>query len=338
MPRPTLPTIEDVASLAGVSIATVSRVVNGTETVSAGTTRRVLDAIYQLGYSPHAAARSLASRRTNTLGLVLPEISGPFFSPMLRGIELAAREAGLELLVYSTQNRSAGRVGGARPMGPHNTDGLIVFTEALPDEELAALEKAHFPMVLLHQSPPEDLAIPAVTVENRDGAHHLVNHLIDVHGCRRIAFLTGPEGQEDARWRFQGYREALSAHSLEADPALVGPGEFDEQIAFQTVSGWIRRDLRPDAIFAADDTSAIGAQSALIQAGLRVPGDVALVGFDDMDISRYLNPPLTTVRAPVERVGRTAADQLIRLIQGQTVEPLILLPTELVIRRSCGCS
>ncbi|HVN54361.1 MAG TPA: LacI family DNA-binding transcriptional regulator [Anaerolineaceae bacterium] len=338
MPRPTLPTIEDVAELAGVSIATVSRVVNGTEVVSAATARRVQEAIRQLGYSPHSAARSLASRRTSTLGLILPEISGPFFSPLLRGIELAAREAGLELLVYSTQNRSAGRVGGARPMGPHNTDGLLVFTGALPEEELAALEKAHFPMVLLHQSPPEKLAIPAVAVENRAGAHQVVSHLIDAHGCQRIAFLTGPEGQEDARWRFRGYCETLAVHNLDPDPALIGHGEFDEQTAFETVSAWIRGGLRPDAIFAADDTSAIGALNALIRVGLRVPEEVALVGFDDMDISRYLSPPLTTVRAPVEEVGRTAADQLIRLIQGQTVEPLILLPTELVVRRSCGCS
>ena len=331
------PTINDVASLAGVSIATVSRVINGTSPVSVEVTDRVQRAIAELNFIPHSAARGLASRKTNTIGLILPEISGFFFSPLLRGIEEAIRGKGYDLLVHSSVSRHENGESPVKKLGTHNTDGLLIYSASVSDDELTRLNNLGFPMVLLHQSPPQDLEIPCVTFENKAGASKIMKHLIEVHGYHRIAFLAGPESEEDTNWRELGYREALSYHGLPFDPDLISIGGFDTAIAQASVTEWLKKGVVFDAIFAADDDSATGAINALQQAGRRVPGEIAVVGFDDIYVSQYLTPPLTTIQAPIEQAGYTAAQQLIRLIHQETVEPLILLPTHLIIRRSCGC-
>jgi len=336
MVKHTAPTIGDVARQAGVSIATVSRVLNGTAPVIGETAERVHAAIAKLHYAPRAAARGLASKRTNTLGLLLPEISGWFFPSLLRGIEAAAREAGYDLLIHTieaTYPLKASR----RALGMHNTDGLIVFTNSVEQDELAHLKQSGFPIVLLHQTPPAALDIPVITIENKSGAQKLVDHLIEVHHCRRIAFLQGPQGHEDSEWRERGYRESLELHGIPFDESLVAVGEFDENVAANAIGQWLMDGVDFDAVFCGDDDAAIGVLSALQRAGRLVPDDVAVVGFDDVPVARFLSPPLTTVRAPTEQVGRDAVNQLVRLIRGEQAEPLILLPTELVIRKSCGC-
>ncbi|RME82460.1 MAG: LacI family transcriptional regulator [Caldilineae bacterium] len=330
-------TIADVAREAGVSTATVSRVINENAPVSAATAMRVRAAIERLNYRPSAAARGLASRRTHLIGLLAEEISAPFFAPILRGIEKGAREAGLGLLIHCTQGTPAANSGYRRPLGPHNTDGILVFAGGLQEEELVYLTSLEFPVVLLHRSPPDSLDIPAVTVENKRGARELVRHLIEVHGYRRIAFLRGPEGHEDSYWREQGYREALAAADIPIEPQLLAYGGFDQKIAQQAVTAWLEQGVKPDAIFAGDDEAATGTIMALQAAGLRVPEDVAVVGFDDVYLAHPLMPPLTTVHVPIEAVGREGVRELVRLIAGGEPEPLTLLPTELVIRRSCGC-
>jgi DNA-binding LacI/PurR family transcriptional regulator len=159
-----------------------------------------------------------------------------------------------------------------------------------------------------------------------------------VHCYRRIAFLRGPENHEDSYWRELGYREALEAHRIPFDPTLVATGGFHKGMAQVAVGQWLRDGVEMDAVFAGDDESATGVITALRQAGKRVPEDIAVVGFDDVHMADYLMPPLTTVRAPIERTGREAVRQLVRLIRTGQAEPLVLLPTELVIRRSCGCN
>lgn len=334
---PSRATITDVAKKAGVSIATVSRVINRTAAVSRGTEAQVRAAIAELNYRPHTAAQALAGRKTNTLGLLLPAIGGNFFSLMLRGIEAEASENGFGLLIYSTETINTRDAIMCCPVGEHNTDGLLTFADSFPDAELVRLHKMQFPVVLLHRSSPEGLDIPCVTVENKSGAREAVDHLIDEHSCRRIAFLAGPESHEDSYWREVGYRDALAAHGVPFDPALVAMGGFDDQVAQDAVNHWLLQGVQFDAIFAGDDEAAAGALTALNRAGLRVPQDVALVGFDDTYFSRYLNPPLTTVHAPIEQVGQEAVRQLVKLIRTGHAEPLVLLPTQLVVRRSCGC-
>jgi LacI family transcriptional regulator len=333
------PTISDVAEKAGVSIATVSRVLNGTTRVVPETAERIHAAIKELHYVPQSAARILASHRTDTLGLLLPEIGEAFFATLLRGIEAEARTEGFDLLIHATTHiPHASTPSTRRSLAEHNTDGLIVFTQSVDSAELARLRRMNFPVVLLFQSPPDLLDIPAILLENRTGAQKLVDHLIEVHGCRRIAFLRGPKGNEDSQGREAGYEAALKSHGIAADPRLLGTGGFNEEEAGSTVAGWLAKGLEFQAVFAGDDDAAAGALSALHRAGRRVPQDVKVVGFDDSTVARFLSPPLTTVRAPIEAVGREGVRQLVRLIRHQPAQLLSLMPTEMVIRESCGCT
>ena len=337
-PNQQQPTISDVAQKAGVSIATVSRVINGTTPVAPETAQRVQEAIRELAFVPRAAARVLASRRTETLGLLLPEIGGAFFSPLLRGIEAEAQLAGFDLLIHATSHiPHASTPVTHRPLGEHNTDGLIVFTQSIDEKELARLDALNFPTVLLYQTPPPSLNIPSVVIENKSGAQMIVEHLIQVHDRRRIVFLRGPEGNEDSEWREGGYRAALEANKIPFDPLLVGTGGFNEEEAQIALQEILIDGVEFDAVFGGDDDTAAGVITALTQAGKRVPQDVAVVGFDDLPIARYLRPALTTVRAPIEQVGRESVRQLVRLIRGEQAEALVMMRTELVIRESCGC-
>lgn len=326
-------TIIEVARRAGVSPSTVSRVINSSALVAPATEQRVREAIAALSFSPHPAARQLVTRRTSMIGVLLPEISGAFFPPMLKGIETGAREAGYGLLICSTQDNCA-----PRPLGEHNTDGLIVFPGSVEEAALRRLYRLDFPVVLLHQAPPPGCPYPAVTVENRSGAERLVSHLVSAHGRRRIVYLQGPEGHEDSLWRERGYRAALDAHGIPFAPELVAYGGFDEEEAAHAVEAMLLDGLEFDAVFAGDDDAAVGVIAALQQAGRAVPADVAVVGFDDVPFARFIHPPLTTVRAPIEQVGREAVRLLISSIQKRPCENRVLLPTELVFRQSCGCA
>lgn len=329
-------TIAEVAQRAGVSTATVSRVINQKATVSSKNVAKVKSAIAELGFRPHAAAQVLANQCTNTIGLIFSDISSEFFVPMLRGIQSGARLDGYRLLI-SIHGALADEAQTPLPLGEHNTDGVLVFVNSVPDSELQRFEQMGFPVILIHRTTPEQVNMPSVTVENKKGARMLVDHLIQVHNCQRIAFLTGQEGHEDSHWREMGYRESLTAHHIPFDPQLVAAGGFNRHQARAAVQKWLQDGTELDAVFAGDDEAAIGVLDAFADAGVRVPQDVAVVGFDDIYLAQNLNPPLTTVRAPTEEVGSLAAKQLVRLIQGETVEPLLLLPTELVIRQSCGC-
>lgn len=330
-------TISDVAKLAGVSIATVSRVMNDTAPVAGDTVEKVRQAMAMLSYTPQPAARTLAGRRTETVGLLLPQTGGAFFAPMLRGIELGLHGNGFDLLIYATTQDPDKGSRGLGPLGEHNTDGLLVFTNRLSDAEITRLHQRGFPLVLLHRTPPQGLDIPCVTFENKAGARRIVEHLIDVHGCRRIGFLTGPANNEDSTWRELGYCEALESHGIAFDPALVAEGGFDDILSQSAVRQWLADGVELDAIFAGDDEAASGAIIALNRAGKRVPADVAVVGFDDVPFAAHLLPPLTTVHAPIEIAGRVAAEQLVKLIQTGEAASFTILPTELVVRQSCGC-
>jgi LacI family transcriptional regulator len=332
------PTIVDVAKHAGVSIATVSRVLNKTAPVQEDTAVRVLAAVEALRYHPKTAARILARQKTDTIGLLLPVIGGDFFAEMLQGIERGVLEGGYDLLIHST-------FAGVKPnavfkhvLGEHNTDGLIIFSDSLDEKELHRFHDIDFPIVLLHRSSPDGLNIPCVTVENKNGARSMVEHLIEVHGKQRIVFLRGPDGHEDSKWRELGYMQALERHGIPFDPELVEMGNFNSQDAQEAMQRLLNRGVKFDAVFAGDDDSASGALGMLKTAGVRVPQDIALAGFDNSPFAYSLTPPLTTINAHIQQAGYAAAQQLVRLLQTGQADPITLLPTELVIRRSCGCT
>ena len=330
-------TIRDVAKHAAVSVATVSRFINQNAPVSQEVAERIQQVMLDLNYKPHAVARHLATRRTRTIGLVLHNMHTDFFAPLLSGIEEVVSEFQHNLLVATY--KASTRQDTQPPIGPHNTDGMLVFADSLNEEQLTDLCRVRFPVVLIHRTPPPHLKIPFVTVENKSATRKIIDHLIEQHDRRDILFMRGPREQEDSLWREQGYRDALSAHGIPFRPELILSGEFDRQIAYNRLKEYISRNhIQFDAIFTGDDEAAVGALSALKEAGVKIPENVAVVGFDDSRLSPFLSPPLTTVRAPTEEVGRTAARLLFNLLQDLPAESATLLPTEIILRSSCGCA
>lgn len=332
-------TIRDVAREADVSVATVSRFINQTVPVSEDVARRIQLVMKELRYTPHVAARNLATNRTNAIGLMVSfNVYGDFFGPMLNGIESVTGEHGLNLLISSNNLSLHSGRDGSMPLGPTNTDGLIIYADSMGDDDIRHLYGQEFPMVMVYRTPPADLKIPCVNIENKAASYKITEHLIKVHDRRKIVYLRGPEGQQDSYWRELGYRKALEDNGIVYDSMLVLPGEFERHIASMTITDAILNGLEFDAVFAGDDDAAVGVLGALRDGGKRVPQDVAVVGFDDQRISSHLSPALTTVRAPTLDVGRVAAQQLLSLLREGKADCETLLPTEIVIRESCGCN
>ena len=330
-------TIRDVAREAGVSVATVSRYINKNAPVSTEVADRLDQVMSSMRYVPHAAARNLASRKTRVIGLLLNNLHNDFFVPLLNGVEAVVRKKDYNLIVatYHASSRDHRQP----PIGPHNTDGLLVFSDGLTDDDLTALNQSGFPMVLVHRTPPPNIPIPSVTVENIEITKNLVDHLIRVHGKRRILFLRGPIHQEDSIWRETGYKSALQSNGIPVDDKLILNGDFERDIAYQVMNEFLNDGQRVafDAVFTGDDDAAIGVLKSLHEHGIRIPEDIAVTGFDDLGFAPFLHPPLTTVRAPTESVGKIATERLFSVLENNPSDEVIILPTEIIYRRSCGC-
>jgi LacI family transcriptional regulator len=332
------PTVKDVARVAGVSVATVSRVLNGIPPFAAETEERVRAAVQSLGFEMHISARNLSRREKRVIGLLFFEIMwSNFHHRLIKGVEEACWKSNYDLLIYSTHTRSP-NAGLARPIGEHNTDGILVVTDALDD---AAIRRHHahaFPVVLLYRGSPRGCRVPMVDVTNEDGSRQLVDHLIEAHGCKRIAFLDGPRGSYDASQRLKGYRYSLAAHGIPFDPGLVRAVDTNGERVGRVVQDWLKEGQRFDAIAAVNDYCAVQAIEALKAARRAVPRDVLVVGFDDEPSVKQASPRLTTAASPVEEVGKAATYLLVEAIHGTEVPAQTLLPTSMIIRRSCGCS
>ena len=327
-------TIRDVARAAEVSVATVSRVVNGTAVVREETRLRVEAEVARLGYAPNAAARSLTTSRTSTVGVVLPDIWGEYFSEVLRGIDLTARQAGYHVLVSSSHSDAAetrdvlramhGRVDGVVVMSPHGPPRLL--EEALPPG---------LPVVLLNAAP--GARRPAFNVDNRGGARAMVAHLVS-RGHRRLALVNGPASNWDAAERRRGCHDALRAARLPADALFEIEGDFGEESGEAAGRRVLELSPRPSAVFAANDSMALGVLFALRRARVRVPREVAVAGFDDVPIARFASPPLSTVRHDIRGLGERALARLLAGIAGEGASPAVreVLPFRLVLRESTG--
>ncbi|ALN62088.1 bacterial regulatory s, lacI family protein [Lysobacter antibioticus] len=301
-------TIKDVARAAQVSVATVSRTLNGHGNVAEEVRRRVLAVAQDLRYTPHAAARSLSSRRTHTLGVVLPDLHGEFFSELVRGVDQVAREHRLHLLVSSYHGRPEEQAAALRAMRGR-VDGLLVMSPYVAAQAPIVDElDAAMPIVLINTQS----AVPgllSLSVDNYGGARAMVEHLVDC-GHRRIAFIAGPEDNFDAHERLRGYREAL-ARLLPDASEWVLPGQFDEASGHRAGQALLAAPQRPDAVFAANDMMALGCLFSFVQAGLKVPDDIAVAGFDDIPLARYVHPTLTTMRVNIAELGARAARLLL---------------------------
>lgn len=330
-PRPGA-TIYSVAERAGVSIATVSRVLQGSAAVSEATRRRVLEAAEELDYVPLGAARSLAVRHHEAHGLLLPELTGPYYSELLRGFESRSGELGQTVVLMLAEGKRdlpaavrtlATRVDGVAVLGP----------PAIPDDAVSALRGSKPLVVVAGKDGP---GVDAVTSENTGSAHALTAHVLG-HGRRRLLFVGDPASGRDVRERYAGF---VAAHA-EAGLAAAGP----ERIALRENAGREFADrllagvVAADALVCANDQLALAVMKRLREGGVSVPDDVAVTGWDDVTTARYVVPGLTTVRQPVRELGALAADRLHERVTGSAVSggPRVV-PTELVIRSSCGCA
>ncbi|MFF6999362.1 LacI family DNA-binding transcriptional regulator [Streptomyces sp. NPDC008313] len=331
------PTLNAVAALAGVGRGTVSRVINDSPKVSARSRSAVEQAIAELGYVPNRAARSLASRRTDAVALVVPEaetrlFSEPYFSGIIRGVSSKLADAGMQLLlVLARDAREYARL--ATYLSAQRVDGVLMVAvhgdDTLPDR----LHELALPVVLAgRRSDREPLG--HVRADNGGGARSAVRHLLD-GGRRTVATITGPLDMDVAQARLAGYREALEGAGIGVDEQLIAPGDFTEEGGRAAMRELLRRRPGLDAVFAASDVTASGAVLELRESGRRVPGDVAVIGFDDSVVARHIDPPLTSVRQPLEEMGRTMARLLLDEIADRgTGLREVVLPTELVVRQS----
>jgi LacI family transcriptional regulator len=304
-------TIHDVAARAGVSVATVSRVLNGKQLVREETSRQVRAAAAVLRYVPNVAARSLSIRRSQTIGIVLPEVHGEFFSEVIRGLDLAARAQGYHILVSGSHSDPAEMLEVVDAMRGR-VDGLVVMA---PDVTLAPLEELrarNMPVVLLNSSTS---TADAITIDNYGGARAMMRHLHEL-GHTRIAFVRGPQHNADARERLRGYRHAMRGMAATSLRALECGGDFTEESGFIAGRKLAAASSRPTAVFAANDSMAVGVLSAFAAAGIKVPDAMSVAGFDDIPIARYVAPPLTTMRVDIAELGRRAFAMLLDAISG----------------------
>lgn len=327
-------TIIDVAREAGVSYATVSRVINNKEHVRPDKREAVLRAMTRLGYVANQQARSLAGGRSRVVGVLVQDLGTSYMGAIIRGIDEALDAAQYDLMLYTTHRRKMRESAYVGAITRGLADGVLLVLPTNADAYLETLQRQGFPYMLVdHQGDVDNRH--SVIATNYQGGYDATRYLIDL-GHRRIGHITGILSVGAAAERLAGYRAALAAAGLPADPALVAEGDFFQPTGFSGAQALLDLADPPTAIFAANDDMAFGVIEAAHVRGLRIPEDLSVIGFDDIPHAAFIHPPLTTVRQPLEQMGRVAAETLLHLIDGdKDVLTQVVLPTELMIRNTC---
>ena len=330
-------TIEDVARAAGVSRQTVSRAINDLGEISPRTRARVLRIAEEMGYRPSSIARGLATRRTRTLGLVIPDVANPFFSDVARGAEHVAHAEGYNVFLCNTDEDPQREAAVLETLEEKRVDGLMLCSSRLEDRELRAVVARHPAVVLVNrrlEPAGEQGSVGVVVLDDVDGGRAATQHLLD-SGRRAVGFLAGPTASYSGLWRAEGYRAALAAAGLANRPAWTVPGSADVAGGHRAAGRLLDAHPKLDALFCYNDLVAVGALRACADRGRRVPEDVAIVGFDDIMLAALVTPPLTTCRVPRYELGAQAMRLLLDQIssrEGGQAE--IVLRTELIVRAS----
>jgi LacI family transcriptional regulator len=331
-------TLEDIARQAGVSRSTVSRVVNGHPNVRADVRQRVLEVVQETGYHPNAAARTLASQRSRTIGLVLPRtvssfFADPYFPHLTQGIAQACNQSDYTLGLFLVGSNEDEEKAFPRLSRRGYLDGVLVQTGQVGDQLIERLIHSEMPLVIIGRPFHSD-GVSFIDVDNLDAARNAVGHLVRL-GYQRIATITGPANNTTGIDRREGYLRALAERGRTVEEALVAEGDFSEASGYYAMKRLL--PAKPDAVFAASDVMAFGGMRAIREAGLRIPDEIALVGFDDLPQASRSEPPLTTVRQQVVQFGMSAVEVLIDVIDNGVTPPRrIVMATELIVRDSCG--
>ena len=331
-------TLEDIARQAGVSRSTVSRVVNGHPNVRADVRQRVLEVVQETGYHPNAAARTLASQRSRTIGLVLPRtvssfFADPYFPHLTQGIAQACNQSDYTLGLFLVGSDEDEEKAFPRLSRRGYLDGVLVQTGQVGDQLIERLIHSEMPLVIIGRPFHSD-GVSFIDVDNLDAARNAVGHLVRL-GYQRIATITGPANNTTGIDRREGYLRALAERGRTVEEALVAEGDFSEASGYYAMKRLL--PAKPDAVFAASDVMAFGGMRAIREAGLRIPEEIALVGFDDLPQASRSEPPLTTVRQQVVQFGMSAVEVLIDVIDNGVTPPRrIVMATELIVRDSCG--
>ncbi len=330
-------TIHDVAQRAGVSPITVSRVINHSGYASQETRERVEAAVAELGYVPNRLARSLRSKRTHTLALVITDITNPFFTTVARGVEDTASDAGYTVIFCNTDESESEEKKYLQVLLQQQVDGILLVPARSTLDSIDLIRKQGTPVVVLDRRLPRDVDVDTVRCENELGAYQLVRLLIELRH-RRIAILSGPLGVSTAEDRLAGYRRAMREADLTDEAHMVVFGSFNQASGVEMMRQLLGLDPFPTAVFAANNLIGIGALHAIQQAGLSVPNDVALVTFDDLPPTLLTMPFFTVAAQPAYEMGRRATQLLLARLANAAAEPCqeIVLPTELIVRQSSG--
>ncbi len=330
--KPKNPTMKDVAQQVGVSVQTISAVINEKPGITPETRERVFTAIEQIGYRPFSIARSLRTRRTHTVALIVPDIANPSFSTIASAAEDVAHASGYSLVNYNTHESPEREANYIRTAAERWVDGVLFVSSGDQIHGLESLQKAGIPCVAIDRN-PESYSGPSVTLNNVRAGELATNHLIDL-GHRRLAHISGPQRLSLARERQAGFQRAIEAHGLPKGLVINSAGWScaDGFSAFQTLLG---TKPYPTAVFAASDRIAIGAMRAANQKGLRIPEDISIVGLDDVELAAYQNPPLTTVQQSFTDLATLAMQLLLALLNGeQPANTRLVLEPHLVVRAS----
>ncbi|MET3926271.1 LacI family DNA-binding transcriptional regulator [Devosia sp. 2618] len=333
-----LATIEDVAAIAGVSIATVSRAINEPTKVADETRRRVTQAIAQTGYTTNAMARSLRMRRSNMILILAPDVGDPNFSNILVGLETEASKRGYGVLIGNTQNDATRETDYLRFISSNQADGLILFTGHLPFGYGSEGGESRLPPMVAVNEPVSNSDVPFVGVDNFEGARVATEHLIS-QGHRRIAFIGHSTSKAVNILREKGYRAALDGHGMPVDPRLILDGDGTTESGRAAAEHMFVRDVLPTAFFCVNDATALGVIIALTARRYDLPREFSVMGFDDISFASFVSPSLTTMKQPRLKIGEEAMDLLLALLEGKPPKQNeVLLRAELIVRNSVGRS
>jgi LacI family transcriptional regulator, repressor for deo operon, udp, cdd, tsx, nupC, and nupG len=328
--------LKEVAERANVSTATVSRVLSNTGKVTEKTKKKVLAAMEELNYQPNFLARQLRKLETKTILVVVPDIANTFFSKVIRGIESVAIQNGYQVLLGDSQNNSQSESQYLNHLRYKQVDGVILLT-ARTDSRLIEDLSDDYPVVLACEY-LEGSRIPTVSIDNISSARKMTDHLIK-QGHQRVAHISGPMNIILGRDRLKGYEQAMTQNSYEIDQVLVQEGDFSYESGYKLMEKFLALQNPPTAVFAANDEMAIGAIKAIKKHCLSVPEDIAVVGFDDIDMASIMEPELTTVAQPTFDIGSTAMDLLLCLMKKEPLtKKQFVLEDQLMIRQSCGAN